>query len=418
MFRPPICGAKIKGGSMKRFTRISFVALAIAVSLGLMGCTALVNNNNGDATTGFSGDITSAVTWSSDTYVSGDVNITSTGSLTISPGVTVTLNSDVYIYVATGGTLNASGTSAKPIAFKPKNANTNWRHIDFAGSGNVMNYCTVTGAGYNAGYYAIVFSTSGAQADIENCSIYSNLAGGIDASYARSGTVIKSNAFYSNARFGIIANDNVDLGSYLLVTENTYTKTGYTTDLYNDISFTGDISSARVFDVTEVPYFFGGDVNIKNLGSLTVMPSVKIDFDTDVYLYVDAGGILDAEGTDDTHQVIFEGKSNNTYWRHIDFGGTGNIMKYCKVTGAGYNAGYYALTFASTGQAGIEHCNITGNLAGGIDAQYAAAGTFIYLNTFSANNSSLGGPYYDINISGNANVQIGSGNGPIGIVVN
>lgn len=412
---------------MKKLAFISTVAIALVAALSFSACTPAVGGDTNTPDTGVSGTITSGH-WTTDTYVSGDVTVT--GSLIIDPGVTVTLASDTDISISAGAAFSAVGTAVSPIIFKSASSSIVWNQIyisDGAGTSLApitMKFCTITGAGYGT-YYAIQLGANyyTTVADIENCTIYGNAAGGIDALHAGPKTVIKANNFYSNTDFGLYVNDNVAFDN-----TNTFAASGTTVDLSNlknAVAFYGNIGSARTFDITQVPYYLASDVSVLNGGSLTINPSVTVLFDQNEFLSVDTGAIFNANGSSSLTPITFKAKSASVTWSQIYFndGAIANTMKYCTVTGAGYNS-YYAIQVGAnynTAVVDIEYCLIAGNVYGGIEATNAGLGTKIWNNTFVSgsltNNSTSVGPY-DIETNGNSNVDKSTGNLPIGIWVN
>jgi hypothetical protein len=415
-----------KGGIMRSFALMAAIAVALAASIGLSGCGG-GNGPGGGDTSGVSGTIVNG-NWTANTYVSGDVTVT--GSLTIGPGVTVTLGSDVAITIAQGAVFSAIGTPTSPIQFKSAGSAIVWNQIyveDGAGTSLVpvtMKYCSVSGAGFG-GLYAIQvgYNYFTAVVDIENCTIAGNSAGGINAIQAGPKSVIKGNNFYANTEFGLYVNDNVAFDG-----SNTFALAGTVVDLTNlknSVAFSGDIASTRTLDILEVPYYFGGTVNVQSGASLTIQPGVTLLFNSNCSFTILAGAKFSAVGTL-LAPIAFKPKAASTNWKQIYFedgAGTSLIpltMKNCTVTGAGTDGNpYYAVQLGYnyyTVVADIESCTISGNLHGGIWAGNAGPGTQILNNSLSGNNAGSGG-IYDIDFAGNTNATY-SGNGPGGILIN
>lgn len=109
-----------------------------------------------------SGNITADTVWStaqSPIIVTGTVTVVS-GTLTISPGVTVKFNSGTGLTVQTGGRLVADGTSSQPITFTsnitPTPASCDWETIRLFSSNNIIRYSVIEYARW--GIYAEPFS--------------------------------------------------------------------------------------------------------------------------------------------------------------------------------------------------------------------------------------------------------------------
>ena len=376
---------------------LGLTLILAAVLFAMAGCSNLLGggSSGGGGGSGGTGDTSgvygtiSTATWTANTFVSD--NLTVTGSLTIAAGVTVTLASDVYITIESGAFLSAVGSSSAPIVFTGKTVSTHWRQIYFNGStssSNKMSYCTVENAGSSSGsgYYAIELSSSSV-ADIEYCTIAGNLSGGLDASAAGSGSVVKSNAFYNNGQFGLRVNDNVSFDK-----TNSFKSASYTSNLYNDVSFVGNIavssSSTRVFDITEVPYYFDSSAEVT--GTLTIKAGATLAFNTDCWLTINSSGVLVAAGEAGTGNGISFTSATSGHWRQIYFNGStssSNKMAYCTVENAGRSSGsgYYAIELSSSSVADIEYCTIAGNLSGGLDASAAGSGSVVKSNAFYNN---------------------------------
>lgn len=380
---------------MKKFSIIPSIA---ALALAIYGCSpttpAASDDSSSDSTTGVSGDITGDVTWSKDTYVSDDVDVY--GSLTIAPGVTVTLAKDAEIEITTNGTLKAVGTADEMITFKAATA-SGWSGIYFdeGADNNTLDYCDISGAGsYN--YYPIGCSASGGEKfTISHCVIHDNLKGGIDASYAASGSIL-SNRFYGNAEFPAIINENITMDA-----TNVFAKSGEATasSTINCVKFYGDISASKTltFDITEVPYF--DETSIVIYGTLTINAGATIWMGDHAFIDITDTGSLKANGTADKG-IAFAPRRSTDVWNQVYFydSSDGNALSYCSFTGGGASS-KYALEFYSAGTgiaATVDHCSFYGNAAGGISAENDQNGLVISDCTFGNNGDSTSGPRYDI----------------------
>jgi hypothetical protein len=377
---------------MKKFSIVLSIA---ALALAIYGCApttpATSDSGSSDSDTGVSGDINGDVTWSKDTYVSDDVDVY--GSLTIAPGVTVTLAKDAEIEITTNGTLKAVGTADKMITFKAATA-SGWSGIYFnAGAdNNTLDYCDISGAGsYN--YYAIDCSAAGGEKfTISHCVIHDNLKGGIDASYAASGSIL-SNRFYGNVEFPAVINENITLDA-----TNVFAKSGEATasSTVNCVKFFGDISASKTltFDITEVPYL--NESSIVIYGTLTINAGATIWMGDHAFIDITDTGSLKANGTA-AKGIAFAPRRSTDVWNQVYFydSSDGNTLSYCTFTGGGAST-KYVLEFYSTGtgiEATIDHCSIYGNAAGGIYAEYDQNGLVISECTFGNNGDKASGPY-------------------------
>lgn len=385
--------------------KIQIILLIAALALTVYACSpstpAATDDGSSDTPSGVSGDINGDVIWSTDTYVSDDVAVY--GSLTVAPGVTVTLAKDAEIEITTNGTFRAVGTADKIITFKGATT-SGWSGIYFnAGAdNNTLEYCDISGAG-SYGYYAISGSSAGGEKfAINHCVIHDNLKGGIDASYAASGSVLASR-FYGNAEFPAVINENITLDS-----TNSFAKPGEATasSPVNCVKFYGDISASKTltFDITEVPYF--DETSIDIYGTLTINAGATVWMGDHAYIDINDTGSLKANGTADKG-IAFAPRRSTDVWNQLYFydGSDGNTLTFCTVTGGGADA-KYVIEFQSTGTgvtATIDRCSIYGNAAGGISAEYNQNGLAIADCAFGNNGDSASGPIYDILWPGTGN---------------
>lgn len=153
--------------------------------------------------------------------------INNAASLTVSAGVTLQFDASSYLEVEAGGTLSVQGTSSSPVVFEGTNSAASWNGVHFGNDAvnNTLTYATISGV-YNS--YAIVFG-SDSIASITHCTIGDNHAGGIDAEYAASGTVISDNTFGDNG-------DSSIEKYYDLVYNDSITQTGNSMSSYDNVN--------------------------------------------------------------------------------------------------------------------------------------------------------------------------------------
>jgi hypothetical protein len=215
-----------------------------------------------------SGPISGSETWSGTVFLTGDVTITPTGSLTILPGTLVEcdpraddqiggLNTSRIELIVNQGKLNAVGTAASPIIFtaawllrtNPPVAG-DWYGIRIHSTNAVLRYCTVQvgtvgmsveGGACTVDYctfssnkiYGAIFSVSGAMADcvvsqngagvqaadsqlltITNCTISDNSGAGIYSHPDRGADIAIVNSIIcgnNNSEYGAVCATAVDL---------------------------------------------------------------------------------------------------------------------------------------------------------------------------------------------------------------
>jgi len=378
----------------------------LCLSLAFWSCTPSLGS---DSSGGVSGELRGDVTWSADTYVSGDLVVY--GKLTINPGVTVTLANDVELVVDGLGGLYALGTADKPIVFKAKDSSEGWDCISFteAADTNSLVYCDISGAGSDGGY-AIAFSSIGsAEAVITNCAIHGNKGGGIDASYADSGTKILSNRFYGNAGFPLSINEKVACDSSNLFHEGSSAAAASTS---NCVEFRGDVSADRTvkFDITELPYYLSS--GLVDYGSLTIDPGVTLWMGAQARITISGvDSIFQANG-ESGKAVEFCARIAASTWDcvYIAEGADANSFSYCDFSGADSGSGHYAVyVYSQYGTAiSLDHCSFDGNKAGGLDVYWCPVISDITDCTFGDNGDSGGNPPYDLLYK--AGLTLGGGN--------
>ncbi len=190
----------------------------IAILFGVSVNGQLVGDGLTPATA-YCGTITTPQTWTSGTIYVGqtgneDLTITTGGSLTIQPGVTVrfcTTASDLII--TNSGILTANGSVSSNITFT-KNTQATWGHISFQNmtsgfrSPSIINYCIVEFGKKNLSPFNIESSGGGIQTaysylTISNSIVRNNMAGWGGGIYVNANaSPLITNTFISNNTAG------------------------------------------------------------------------------------------------------------------------------------------------------------------------------------------------------------------------
>jgi hypothetical protein len=372
---------------MKRAMAICIVA---AASIGFWSC----DKTGPSGAAGVSGEISTAVTWTADTYVSGDLNVTDTGSLTVNPGVTVTVASGATISIAPSGVFKAVGSSDHLITFKNAVTGSGWDGflLSEGSDNNTFTYCDISGASGGADCAAIKSSHAGngAKAAISYCDIHDNDSVGVDAWISLSGTSITNTRFYGNSSFPIVMGHNVAADK-----SNAFGASGQAAvqSSANCVYYKGDIgtSETRELDIVEIPYLLEGPIVY---GILTIDKGATICLpDHGVMTVADTGSVV-AEG-DAVNPIAFKPWRITDRWDQIYFSDAsdGNSFAYCDIYGAGGNDKYAIETYWSgTGvELDLDDCRIYGNAHGGV---FACVGDLLTENcSFGNNGDSASGPY-------------------------
>ncbi len=175
-------------------------------------------SNAGAITT--SGQITSAETWSGTIELTGDVTVTETGQLTISPGTQIkcmaksddqaggTSNDRIEVIVV-WGTLIAEGTETNPIVFTSSAstpAKGDWYGLRIKSENSSLKYCTVE-------YGNKGIRVEGGVPVIENCTIQKNSSDGVH--FTVTGT-ISSSTISENEGMGIHCDSGITLNNTIV----------------------------------------------------------------------------------------------------------------------------------------------------------------------------------------------------------
>lgn len=220
--------------------------------------------------------INSPTTWnSSNIYVIENSDIGVEDTLTIAPGTIVKFRPDAFLIVGTNGKIIADGTASRPIVFTSYKddaygGDTNgdgtsttpaagdWYNINLNGEqDSVFNYCRFYYGG--GGGYLNTLELWDARSTVTNC-IFAHNTGGqvgsfydgaLDASNARTGTIITGNRFYDNVIPISIG------GTFSIDNSNSFKSQDSTqTNIYNGIFYnsSADITLDINWQETEVAF--------------------------------------------------------------------------------------------------------------------------------------------------------------------
>ena len=188
-----------------------------------------------------SGTISSNTTWTSAAspyYVSSSVTVSSGVTLTIDPGTVIKFAQGQGLYV--NGTLTASGSSGQRIYFTDYRDDTVggdsngdssatspapgwWRGIEVNAGGNAtISYCSIRYGGSAAPGYANLYKTGAGTLSVGDSVISDSANYGIYLSSATGSTTITGSAISSNLQYGIIA----DGDSPVAVSDNSIISNG------------------------------------------------------------------------------------------------------------------------------------------------------------------------------------------------
>jgi hypothetical protein len=263
-------------------------------------------------------DIEQPTIWESQNVyvISGPIDVYN--ALTIRAGTVIKFQSNTWIFVEGEGIIIAEGTDSAPIFFTSyrddkhggdtnKDGNVSepyygdWRGIIISGTqGSAFDYCHFLYGGVSTVNEGVLdFRDS--QATISNCVFAHNSGenpsryyhGALDATDARSGTIISNNRFYDNY-IPLSINANFDLDDSNIFQD----ESGTITNTYNAIFCNADIESNRSWGETEVAFVFSSSTHIANNITLSLADNVVLKFTNGSTLTVDDGerGLINYNG--------------------------------------------------------------------------------------------------------------------------
>lgn len=243
-------------------------------------------------------DIEQPTTWESQNVYVISASIDIERPLTIQAGTVIKFQSDEYLFVQGEGIIVAQGALNRPIVFTSyrddeHSGDTNgdgnvtspdygdWYGIIISGTqGSVFNYCHFLYGGVSTVNDGVLdFRDS--QATISNCVFAHNSGkdpnrdyyGALDATEARSGTVISSNRFYDNY-IPLSINDNFDLDDSNIFQN----ESGTITNTYNAVFCNSNIDSNRSWGETDVAVVFSSYADIATDVTLSLANNVVLKF--------------------------------------------------------------------------------------------------------------------------------------------
>ena len=363
-----------------------------------------------------SGTINSNQTWlleDSPHHITGNVDVADGYILTIEPGCVVKFNGnyDLKVY----GTLVANGTAMAQITFTSNQASPSpgdWDNIHYSNSdaGCILNYCNISYGGSDDGMIFIrgvednltisncnftYSATTGIKVDdyyvsfsepeISNCTLTNNNSTGIACSDPDSKPVISDCTIQDNGNYALsVYADNIkDITGSMVISGNT----NNVIYVYSENIGTGTWLNHNV------PYIIGGDVNVNNSDTLTIVAGNMIKFESSRRLRV--YGAIIADGTN-TERITFTSNAatpaqGDWYNIYINSPESMCLLDYCDISYGGKSDGNIYIKGAGD-KLTISNCNIeySGDEGIYINDYYASASRPVITNCNISNNSNIG----------------------------
>jgi hypothetical protein len=294
------------------------ILLSVAISLMILSISCNKDDDpdpsvNQSNVVNIDDDITEVSTWYADSvYIINDYNLYISNTLTIQAGTLIKFkNKSSAVYLESGGTIIANGTSDKPIIFTSikddahggdhnkdgvatQPSREDWGYISTNDeNGSIFNYCEFYYGGNSS--YSSTLEVYGNNIQVTHCTFAHNSGndesgwyGALDATYGESDCQINNNVFWDNIRpFSVglefdIDNTNIFHNPDEAAVTNTYN--GIFVETLNDLN--SPISWAE----TEVAFVIDdNDWWINEGASLTLANQVVLKFRSGSAMVLDNG---------------------------------------------------------------------------------------------------------------------------------
>jgi hypothetical protein len=350
-------------------------------------------------------------TWTSDHLYVVDAMIAVASTLTISPGTIVKFGPGNGLQVQANGALVASGGSAAtPIVFTSLKDDTqggdtngdgaatapapgDWRGIEIASGGSVLDHCRVAYGGNHRPYGGALYVSNDSAVRITSCTFDHNAGGlltdtraaAVNLGGAGVGTVLTGNTFHHNDLPLVVA------GTFDVDASNVFhdPAPGATvTNRYDGIYWSGNYltTGQRAWSNLDAPFVILQPIAVPQAASLTLAPGVTVKLAADQR--VEVAGTLLAQGTA-AAPVRFTsikddvgGDSNGDGaasapapgdWRGVAISADGSVLDRCRFTYGGSNDPYSGTVVVGWGAAATVTNSTFSYNAGGTPSDNRAA---------------------------------------------
>lgn len=311
----------------------------------------LTGTESADITIGYVGGSPNQVQY----YIDGSWNINS--NVTVEPGVRIEMRSDATITIGPDGSLNATGTTSKPIRVLGKNDEYGyWKGINFKSnnSNNKLIHCIIAN-GSNATWTAgMVGLTSNAKVQIQN----STFTKGSEFGISLDNVACQLPNFENNIL------DDFKKAPMQMYTEQANfldNSTDYgSSSIKNFIYVHGDIETAITINKLNVPYYVNGSISI-NEGNTTINAGTKLVMGANVNLEVSVNGSLTFAGNSSNRCSVTGDDHSQGYWKYIYIksNNSQNVFSYTDFSDGGTGTwGNGAISLSSSSKLSMNNCTV------------------------------------------------------------
>jgi hypothetical protein len=289
------------------------------------------------------------------------INVNSGGHLTLSLGTELQMQTGRGLWVQSGGTLTADGTSSEPTVLTALDPNASFVKLSFLpGSMGSLTYFDLSRAGASS---SPALEIQSSDVVVNHSAIHDNVAG--------SGAAVILNGIGLSPT---IANTTIQDNSGRALHQSTIDMT----PVYTNLTFSGNGTDAVVFGAGDLnrtvildgpqlngsPFISLDDINVWSNGHLTLAPGTELRMMAGKAIYVEPGGALIADGTAAQPVAVTSVEPAEPYLKVHFLPDSTSSLSYCDISQAG-GSGFDALAVYSP-DVSITHCIVHDNAARGM----------------------------------------------------
>jgi flagellar hook assembly protein FlgD len=360
--------------------------------------------------TNVSSNITTNTEWmvaGSPYVITATISVSSGVTLTVDPGVVVQFSNGNYLVV--NGTMMAVGTSASPISFTSASATPaagDWSFVSFTAGASASQLSYVTfqyGGGWGWGSMVYV---QGSSPTFDHVTIASSLSTGLDMNTAGGAPTIGNSTFSNNGSYGLhlIAANSVWLSNTAFTGNSSYavgaepgthlldlTNITATGNGVNAVGYRGGTISAAETWLHGMNWVLTGTVTVAAAATLTVDAGTVVKFGNWTYgNYLVVNGTMMAGGTS-ASPISFTSASATPAagdWSFVSFTAGASASRLSYVTfqyGGGW--GWGSMVYVQGSSPTFDHVTIASSQSIGLDMNTPGGAPTIGNSTFSNNGS-------------------------------